>query len=156
MNQVYPRNFSHIGISVPDLEKAVQFYTEVMGWYLIMEPTEIVEDDSPIGEMCSDVFGKGWSHFKIAHLSTGDRIGVELFQFKDQRNPDDNFEYWKTGVFHFCVQDPDVEGLAERIVEAGGKRRMEKPRYYYPGDKPYRMIYMEDPFGNIVEIYSHS
>ncbi len=37
-----------------------------------------------------------------------------------------------------------------------GKRRMEKPRYYYPGEKPYRMIYMEDPFGNIVEIYSHS
>ena len=128
MNQVYPRNFSHIGISVPDLEQAVKFYTEVMGWYLIMEPTEIVEDDSPIGEMCSDVFGKGWDHFKIAHLSTGDRIGVELFQFKNQKNPDDNFEYWKTGVFHFCVQDPDVEGLAERIVEAGGKRRMEKPR----------------------------
>ena len=156
MNQVYPRNFSHIGISVPDLEQAVKFYTEVMGWYLIMEPTEIVEDDSPIGEMCSDVFGKGWDHFKIAHLSTGDRIGVELFQFKNQKNPDDNFEYWKTGVFHFCVQDPDVEGLAERIVEAGGKRRMEKPRYYYPGEKPYRMVYVEDPFGIIFEVYSHS
>ena len=68
----------------------------------------------------------------------------------------DNFEYWKTGIFHFCVQDPDVEGLAERIVEAGGKKRMEAPRYYYPGEKPYRMIYMEDPFGNILEIYSHS
>ena len=59
-------------------------------------------------------------------------------------------------VFHFCVQDPDVEGLAERIVEAGGKKRMQAPRYYYPGEKPYRMIYMEDPFGNILEIYSHS
>lgn len=156
MNQAYPRNFSHIGISVPDLEQAVQFYTEVMGWYLIMEPTEIVEDDSPIGEMCTDVFGKGWKHFKIAHMSTGDRIGVELFQFDNQTNRENNFEYWKTGVFHFCVQDPDVEGLAERIVEAGGKRRMETPRYYYPGEKPYRMIYMEDPFGNILEIYSHS
>jgi hypothetical protein len=33
---------------------------------------------------------------------------------------------------------------------------MAKPRYYYPDQKPYRMIYMEDPFGNIVEIYSHS
>ena len=54
------------------------------------------------------------------------------------------------------AQDPNVEELAERIVAAGGKKRMEKPRYYYPGEKPYRMIYMEDPFGNIVEIYSHS
>ncbi|WP_243455989.1 hypothetical protein [Psychrobacter halodurans] len=54
------------------------------------------------------------------------------------------------------MQDPNVEELAERIVAAGGKKRMEKLRYYYPNQKPCRMIYMEDPFGNIVEIYSHS
>ncbi len=74
----YPRSFSHIGISVPDLEAAVKFYTEVLGWYLIMPPTEITEDDSAIGAMCTDVFGAGWERFRIAHLSTGDRIGVEL------------------------------------------------------------------------------
>ncbi len=152
----YPRNFSHIGISVPDLDAAVKFYTEVLGWYLIMQPTTIEEDDSAIGEMCTEVFGEGWKRFQIAHLSTGDRIGVELFQFDNQENPENNFEYWKTGIFHFCVQDPNVEELAERILAAGGKKRMEKPRYYYPGEKPYRMIYMEDPFGNILEIYSHS
>lgn len=151
----YPRNFSHIGISVPDLEKAVEFYTEVLGWYLIMPPTEIKEDDSAIGVMCTDVFGQGWSSFRIAHLSTGDRVGVELFQFPQQEQPDNNFEYWKTGVFHFCVQDPDLEGLADRVVRHGGKQRM-PVRYYYPGEKPYRMVYMEDPFGNILEIYSHS
>lgn len=156
MKANYPRNFSHIGISVPDLDKAVKFYTEVMGWYLIMQPTLIVEDDSAIGEMCTDVFGSHWDKFRIAHLSTGDRVGVELFEFKGQVNPDDNFEFWKTGVFHFSVQDPDVEGLADKIVAAGGKRRMKQPRYYYPGSKPYRMIYMEDPFGNVLEIYSHS
>ncbi|MGO2292281.1 MAG: lactoylglutathione lyase family protein [Pseudoalteromonas sp.] len=156
MSHTYPRSFSHIGISVPDVEKAVNFYTKVMGWYTIMEPTLITEDKSPIGEMCTEVFGEKWEKFKIAHLSTGDRIGVEIFEFKNQEDPKDNFEYWKTGIFRFCVQDPDVEGLAERIVEAGGKKRMEAPRYYYPGEKPYRMIYMEDPFGNIIEIYSHS
>tara|TARA_R110002012_G_scaffold16342_1_gene63184 strand:- start:267 stop:446 length:180 start_codon:yes stop_codon:yes gene_type:complete len=57
MTTPYPRTFSHIGISVPDVEKAVEFYTKVLGWYLIMKPTVIVEDDSPIGEMCTDVFG---------------------------------------------------------------------------------------------------
>lgn len=52
-------------------------------------------------------------------------------------------------MFHFCVQDPDVEGLADKIVAAGSKKRMKAPRYYYLGEKTYRMIYMEDPFGNI-------
>ena len=68
MSNTYPRNFSHIGISVPDLEAAVKFYTDVMGWYLIMKPTEVVEDKSPIGEMCTDVFGNNWDKFRIAHL----------------------------------------------------------------------------------------
>lgn len=121
-----------------------------------MKPTIITEDDSPIGQMCTDVFGKNWDSFKIAHLSTADRIGVEIFEFKGQKQPEDNFEYWKTSIFHFAVQDPNVEQLAQKIVDAGGKRRMKEPRYYYPGEKPYRMIYMEDPFGNIIEIYSHS
>ncbi|KZL28133.1 lactoylglutathione lyase family protein [Pseudovibrio sp. Ad37] len=156
MSAPYPRRFSHIGLSVPDVEAAVKFYRDVMGWYIIMKPSEIVEDDSPIGEMCTDVFGKGWKSFKIAHLSTSDGIGVELFEFAQNETPENNFEYWKTGIFHYCVQDPDVEGLAAKIEAAGGKRRMKEPRYYYPGEKPYRMIYMEDPFGNILEIYSHS
>ena len=152
----YPRNFSHIGLSVPDLDKAVKFYTDVLGWYTIMEPSDVHNDDSAIGQMCRDVFGDEWETFRIAHLSTGDKIGVELFEFPHNEQPENNFEYWKTGIFHFCVQDPNVEALAERMVAAGGKKRMEKPRYYYPGEKPYRMIYMEDPFGNIVEVYSHS
>ena len=75
----YPRTFSHIGLSVTDLDKAVDFYTKVLGWYVIMPPTEIVSDNSAIGVMCDDVFGEGWGSFRIAHLSTGDKIGVEIF-----------------------------------------------------------------------------
>jgi lactoylglutathione lyase family protein len=151
----YPRTFSHIGISVPDVEKAVEFYSSVMGWYQIMKPTVITEEaETPIGQMCIDVFGKGWGSFKIAHMSTGDKIGVEMFEFTNNERPKD-FEYWKTSTFHFCVQDPDIEGLVKKIVDHGGKQRM-PIREYYPGEKPYKMCYVEDPFGLIFEVYSHS
>ena len=38
------RAFSQVGITVPDLDKAVDFYTKVFGRYVIMKPTEVVED----------------------------------------------------------------------------------------------------------------
>ena len=64
--------------------------------------------------MCIDVFGEGWGSFKIAHLSTSDKIVVELFEFKHNEQPQAEFKPYKTGVFHFCVQDPDVECLAKK------------------------------------------
>jgi len=154
--KVYPKTFSHVGITVPDINEAVKFYTEVMGFYVIMPPTEVFEEnETAIGQMCIDVFGKGWSGFRIAHLSSGDKIGFELFDFKESKETKPEFEPFKTGLFHFSVQDPDVEGLVEKIVEAGGKQRM-PIREYYPGEKPFRMCYVEDPFGIVFEIYSHS
>lgn len=151
----YPRAFSHIGLSVPDLDAAVKFYTEVFGWYTIMEPTEVENDDTPVGQMCRDVFGDDWETFRIAHLTTGDKIGIELFEFPHNEQPENNFEYWKTGIFHFCIQDPNIEGMVEKIKQHGGKQRM-PIREYYPVEKPYKMVYVEDPFGNIFEIYTHS
>ena len=156
MEKAYPRSLSHIGLTVQDLDKAFKFYTTVMGWYVIMPPTVIKEDpDTAAGKMCIEVFGKGFEEFKICHLSTGDRLGVEIFEFPKKPKAPSQFEPFKTGIFHYCVQDPDLEGLAKKIVEAGGKQRM-PVCYYYPGEKPYRMVYMEDPFGICVEIYSHS
>ncbi|MGL5721102.1 MAG: lactoylglutathione lyase family protein [Brevinema sp.] len=153
---MYPKSFSHIGISVPNLQEAVDFYHKVMGWYIIMPPTEVLEEqDTAIGKMCIDVFGTGWKRFEIAHLSTGDGIGIELFAFPQNTKERPEFAPYKTGVFHFCVKDPNIEELAKKIVEAGGKQRM-PIREYYPNEKPYKMVYCEDPFGNIIEIYTHS
>lgn len=109
--QTTPRTFSHIGLSVPDLDAAVRFYAEVLGLYVLMPPSEIVEDDSAIGQMCTDVFGPGWGRLRIAHLATGDGIGVELFEFEGHHPPEDNFAFRRHGTFHFAIQDPDLEGL---------------------------------------------
>ncbi len=73
----YPRTFSHFGISVPNVEKSVEFCSQVMGWYLVMKPTVITEEsETPIGQMCAHM---------CAHMSTGDKIRVEMFEFTNQR-----------------------------------------------------------------------
>ena len=157
MNNVkYPRSFSHIGITVPDINKAVTFYEEVMGWYVIMSPSKVQkESDTAIGQMCMDVFGDDWEYFEIAHLSTSDGIGIELFSFPHGVKEAPEFNPFNTGLFHFCVQDPDIENLTNKIVEYRGKQRM-PIREYYPNEKPYKMVYVQDPFGIVFEIYTHS
>ncbi len=97
----YPRAFSHIGLSVPDVDGAFKWYTEVLGLYPIMPPTTITKDDSAIGQMCTDVFGPDWTSFRICHLATVDKIGIELFEFPKNVKPAENLEYWKTGYLPF-------------------------------------------------------
>lgn len=152
----YPKSFSHIGITVPNLEEAVKFYRDVMGWYVIMEPSLIKkENETAIGQMCIDVFGNDWETFRIAHMATSDKVGIELFEFQQAKESRPEFNPFNTGLFHFSVQDPNIEELVQHIVEAGGKQRM-PIREYYPNEKPFKMCYVEDPFGVVFEIYTHS
>ena len=41
------------------------------------------------------------------------------------------------------------------MVAAGGKQRM-PVQEHFPDGKPYRMVYVQDPFGIVFELYSHS
>lgn len=41
----YPGSFSHIGLSVTNLEQAVDFYTSVLGWYGIRPSTPAFQQD---------------------------------------------------------------------------------------------------------------
>lgn len=43
--RVYPKIINHIAISVPDLDQAMKWYKEVLGFTVIKEPVEFVADD---------------------------------------------------------------------------------------------------------------
>ena len=120
-----PRSFSHIGLSVPDLDAAVQFYSGVMGFYTIMQPTEILEEDSDIGRMCTDVFGPGWARIRIAHMSTSDRVGIELFEFDGNYAPENNLDFRPMADGYFAVRkgeiyDMIINGTDRLVVRPDG------------------------------------
>ena len=148
---------AHLGISVPDLGAAIDWYRNVMGFRLMTEPGEIlIEDGGHFAELCADIFGPQLKRLKMAHIATANGTALELFEFVDPayEAPADNFRYWGGGIFHFCVVDPDVEGLVERITTTGGRQRS-KVWTVFEG-QPYKAVYCEDPWGTIVEIYSHN
>ncbi|MCJ0741378.1 VOC family protein [Pedobacter montanisoli] len=153
----YPVSINHIGITVPDLNKAMDFYTRVMGWYHISGPVRVVEADTknPLTSVSIGIYGKGWKEFRFAHFSTSNGVGVEMFEFKNNKDKRSSNSPFRTGIYHFAVQDPDVEGLVKRILANGG-RQVSPITELAPGVKPYKMVYMTDPFGNFIEIYSNS
>jgi catechol 2,3-dioxygenase-like lactoylglutathione lyase family enzyme len=143
--------FNHVGISVTDLEKAIQFYKEVFGLKLIMGPEIIKADNTVIGQLCLDIFGEKMKEFRIAHMTTSDGIGIEIFEFVEPKatRRENNFEYWKTGIFHISFTASDLEEAGKLIEKHGGKVRSK----IWENFPDRRLLYCEDPFGNIFELY---
>lgn len=148
---------SHVGIMVGDMDKAVEFYTEALGLEIVMDKSDVVEEEeTAIGRMCIAVFGDGFKGFRIAHLVTEDGVGFELFEM-EQRESRHPVDFSRIGIFHFCLETDDFDGVIARVDQYGGKARMDIMRYHPEDeDKPYKMVYLEDPFGNLFELYSHT
>ncbi len=136
----------------------MSWYHDVMGMAVLVEPTTIsaqeTASDPHLARLVREVFGPRLGKLMICHMSAANGAGIELFQFiePEAMRREDNFEYWKTGFFHLAVTDPDVEGLASRIASTGGKRRTKVHELAHGR----RICFCEDPFGNVIEIYSHS
>jgi catechol 2,3-dioxygenase-like lactoylglutathione lyase family enzyme len=153
--QRWPRPMVHIGVTVPDVDRAVAWYSEILGFDVLSGAEEVRADDDHWGPGAAAVFGRQFRGMKIAQLVAGNGVGFELFQFTTPQTPAENeAEYWRPGPFHVCVRDPDIHGLARRIVESGGKQRT-APRDSYEGE-PYQWCMCEDPWGNMIEIYTHN
>lgn len=147
--------FSHVGITVPNLSEAVDWYRSVFGYYLLAGPIEVLEDDSPLGIAATGIYGKGFTKFQFAHMASPDGTGFEVFQFEAPayERPDDAFQFWRSGVNHFAVTAADVAALAAQVVAAGGVQRSDVVTI--DPDRGFQIVYCEDPWGNVFEACSH-
>jgi len=145
---------NHIGISTTDIERSLKFYTEVFGARVLKAPFEMSSKDSnpEALERRQDIFGKHWGGMWLAHLAIDDGVGIELFQFTEpkQEKADDNFDYWKSGTFHFALTTSDINKTMKAVEEHGGKLRSSLHELS-PGVK---VIYVEDPDGTVFELLS--
>jgi catechol 2,3-dioxygenase-like lactoylglutathione lyase family enzyme len=116
---------NHIGVGVPDLNKAVRWYHEVLGFNIVTEPMEGSADDSYLGMILKDIFGASFKKLRLAHMSFANQVGFKVFEFVDPKEEqrENNFEYWKTGFFHIGITNPNIEEVAKSIAEKGGKQR---------------------------------
>ena len=151
----YSRNMNHVGLSVTDIDAAVDWYVETFGCTVLMAPIAAEDDGGYFAEIIADIFAPGFKVVKLAHLATGDGVGIELFEFNNPKaeRREDNFEYWKTGLFHIALTVKNIEEICTKIANSGGKQRS---KIWKPWkNKEYKICYCEDPWGTVLEINSH-
>ena len=147
------RSLNHVGLAVPDLEAALAWYQEVLGFALLTTPVEMSADDAQLGDALASMLGPRVRRFRIAHLTMGNGVGLQLFQFIDpQPLPAEGSVFWRTGFSHICITDPDIEELSDQIARRGGRR---SPVFRSIPGRPYAAAYCSDPWGNSIEINSH-
>ncbi|HEY3471723.1 MAG TPA: VOC family protein [Amycolatopsis sp.] len=141
--------FNHAALSVTDLDRAVAWYQQVFGLKLLLGPFAI-SSDAPGGGPASDIYGEGWQSARIAHLVMPGGTGIELFEFTGPvaERRVENFDYWRTGIFHICFTCENVEETAKRITLFGGRQRSQ---IHQVGPESW-FCFCEDPFGNVLEL----
>lgn len=137
---------THVGATVDDLERAVAWYAGVLDFEPLGRSASVRAHEGHAGTVAADVLGPGFRGFRQAHLTSANGVALELFEF-DGRAP------W-SGIFHFCVVVPDVPLTADRIAASGGRRTSRVWEIFSGG--PCLTCYCQDPFGNTIELYSHS
>lgn len=148
-----PVRVGHIGLCVPDIHQAVDWYCDVFGLELLDGPRELAAHNGEDADMLTDVFGSGFKLARIAQLEAGG-VGLELFEFVEPSSGRTApASYFHEGFSHVCFTVPDIDSMVTRIRESGGKIRSEVWRPH--PQLPYRFVHFEDPYGNLLELHSH-
>ena len=72
------RSLNHVGLAVPDLDAALVWYQEVLGFVLLTAPVEMRADDPQLGVALVAMLGPRVRRFRIAHLTMGNGVSQSM------------------------------------------------------------------------------
>lgn len=120
-------HIGHIHLKVADLDRAIQFYSEVLGFEVMTR----------MGKQAAFLSAGGYHH----------HIGLNTWESAGGSPPPEG----STGLYHFAILVPDRRELA-RVV-----RRLADHRWPLDGAADHGVseaVYLHDPDGNGIEIYA--
>lgn len=151
----------HVGLTVPDLDAAVRFYSEVIGGHELYRigPFDAAEmprmkDDRDWTEAHINVAG---ARLTIAMLQVGPNLMLELFQYEkpadQRRTPPRNCDW---GGHHVAFKVADLE-VAKKYLAGKGCKVMAGPIVLDQGPcATTRVNYVLDPWGNQLELVEYT
>lgn len=142
--------FHHTGIVVADLERMVQFYTEIIG----LEVRHAFDSIAPPGGNHTGIPG---SRRKLVFLAFPDAAEddhhFELIQYVEPAAADIRIDKVQLGAMHICFAVDDIRQEYQRLLAAGVQFVTEPKFGKPPGAKTtLGVVYGQDPEGNLFEL----
>ena len=136
--------FHHPGITVPDLDAGVAFYSQLLGYEVVVRSAW--EKDN---KHFNQIVGLQGSAARFCMLK-GANAYLELFEYSAPapKSGTSAQQANALGIRHLAFLVSDVEEALRRCVELGGSKMNE------PSVVPGRAaaVYCRDPFGNLLEL----
>jgi catechol 2,3-dioxygenase-like lactoylglutathione lyase family enzyme len=141
------KGIHHVGITVPDLDRAIAFYNGVLGLEFF-DPPSPVFDDAELGERV----GVPGAALRQVNLALGGSI-VELLEYTAPAPPfPDPVPAHAHGAAHLAIEVEDVEAKKAEL-EAAGVEFLSEVNVVDEGVLAgWRWVYFRDPFGIVLEL----
>ena len=139
------KSFYHTGFVVRDLDKSVDFYTNVLG----MRETRRLEGE---GEATSQVLGFPNAHLKAAFMDRGEGHQLELVQYINPPSGPGGINRNDLGATHLAFFVEDLDRFYAETSQRG-LRFINPPvaRLDDNGNVQLKIAYSQDPDGNWLE-----
>ena len=138
---------NHVAISVPDMEKALAFYRDLLGFEKAFEFSW--DEKSDLTGAAEKILAVKGTAADVIVLRTSNVL-IELFQFKagGPKAQDPDRPVIDHGFTHLCFAVKDLDKEYDRLKAAGMKFHC-PPTQVVEG---VRTVYGRDPFGNVIEL----
>ncbi len=129
----------HVGITVSDLDRAVEFYTDTFG-------LDVAAEFSVAGEAFSEAVDVAGASAEFAHLDAGDAV-IELVAYEPEGAATSDPELNRPGATHLGLSVDDVEAFYTDLAD--DVETLSPPQTTASGTT---VLFVRDPEGNLIEV----
>lgn len=136
------KSLSHVGLTVSNFEKAVDFYSKKFGFRLINE--QILEKEQV--DTLYELYELKYTQVRLGFLRAPKGAIVEIFEFNPGL-PAERTIWNKPGPTHFTLDVHNVQKWYRRLSKEG-IRFFSEPQNTNGTD----WVFLQDPDGNLIEL----
>ena len=132
----------HIGITVTDLEKSLEFYRDILGFQVV----RIMDESGAHIDKFSALEGVKVKTVKLKDANGG---MLELLQYHSHPKEAERKDITHIGCSHFALTVKNLDLLLDRVLEKG--YTINSPPQYSPDGK-VKLTFCSGPDGTLIEM----